>query len=348
MPAFKPAKFVTLDGGTRILASIYSPKCHLARIREVVLDGPGYGTLSLELGGKMMVLEVREAAALSRLFSPGVVRDFSRSARSPLFVRLLRSSSISERFAERDTVGDALNYAFRTLSKSGSRSDYVYRSALTEKILLGRHSLRTATMLHELRSGRSKADVVVLNGTSTAYEIKSERDSLSRLSAQLDDYRSVFGSVNVVTAESHLHKVLEVAPEDVGVITLSGRRRLQTARPARDLPGRVDPSKILDILQVDEAIEIVKYLGGRVPTVPNTRLRHELKSIFSVMKPAVAHNAMVQTLRVRRSQSRLSSFLDEVPFSLRSASLAAKPSQKDQKNILKAVRTPLQHAFDWE
>ena len=294
------------------------------------------------------MVDVNEAAALSRLFSPGVLRDFSRTASSPLFARLLRSTRIVKQVPECSTVGGALDEAYRILSRAGARSDYVYRSALTEKILLGRHSLRTATMLHEVRSGKSKADVVVLNGTATAYEIKSERDSLSRLDMQLNDYRSVFASVNVVTAEAHLQKVLQVAPEDVGVITLSSRQRLQTARAAQNLPERTDPLRILDLLQVAEAVEIIERLGGSVPAVPNTRLRNELRSIFCEIEPAAAHEAMVRTLCARRSQSNLAMFVKRLPPSLRAASLAAKPALRDQENILQAVETPLPIAFNWK
>lgn len=58
----------------------------------------------------------------------------------------------------------------------------------------------------------SKADSVVLNGTSTVYEIKTEFDNLSRLPQQLTDYSKVFDHINVVTHERGVAAVLAAAP----------------------------------------------------------------------------------------------------------------------------------------
>lgn len=73
------------------------------------------------------------------------------------------------------TVGDVFDQAFEILKVAGQRDEYIYRAAISQKILMGTHSLRTASMLNEFRAGSSKADLVILNGTATVYEIKSER-----------------------------------------------------------------------------------------------------------------------------------------------------------------------------
>jgi hypothetical protein len=62
------------------------------------------------------------------------------------------------------------------LKRSGLRDKYVYKAALTQRVLMGKHSLRTACMLSEFRVGDRKADITILNGTTTVYEIKSDRD----------------------------------------------------------------------------------------------------------------------------------------------------------------------------
>ncbi|MEI9986083.1 MAG: sce7726 family protein [Aliidongia sp.] len=63
----------------------------------------------------------------------------------------------------------------------GCATNIFIAPSVTQKILMGKHSLRTASMLNEFRAGSCKADLVILNGTATVYEIKSERDSLTRL-----------------------------------------------------------------------------------------------------------------------------------------------------------------------
>ena len=294
-----------------------------------------------------MELNKSEASALSRLFSAAVLRDFSKEARSPQFTRLLRHTRLSAHMPHGATVGTALDEAFNLLSKSKFRDDYVYRSAITEKILLGRHNLNTATLLNEVRAGSCKADVVVLNGTSTAYEIKSERDSLTRLKNQIENYRRVFAAVNVVVGKSHLSGVLEIASEDVGVITLSERYTFQTVRAPQNHPERVIPTMILDILRLDEATAILSCLGHEIPNVPNTKIRSELRRIFAKLEPMAVHNEMVKTLKASRSQAGLASFVNSIPNSVRAASIAANPTLKNRVRIKEAVDTPLIEALAW-
>lgn len=85
--------------------------------------------------------------------------------------RLLELSEMPHRCGDNATVGDALDSAFDVLKTAGLRDEYVYRAAITHKILLGTHSLNTACMLNEFRVGVCKADVAILNGTATVYEI---------------------------------------------------------------------------------------------------------------------------------------------------------------------------------
>jgi hypothetical protein len=295
-----------------------------------------------------MKLGQTEASALSRLFSAGILRDFGQHGRSALFTRLLEHTSVTPRARLDATVGDAFDDAFNLLKARGVRDDYVYRSAITQKVLLGRHSLRTATLLNEMRAGACKADVVVLNGTSTAYEIKSERDSLTRLSNQLDNYRKVFATVNVVVGATHLLEVLNATPDDVGVITLSNRFRLHWEREPQDRPDRTSPSTIFEVLRTEEACSVLRSIGLEVPSVPNTRIRHELGRIFADLDPTVAHEQMVRELKRSRSQVGLTDFISSIPVSLRAASLAAKPDSKRRIRIKQAVDTPLAEALTWK
>ena len=111
------------------------------------------------------MLNPTQLSALSRMFSSSVISEIAKKGQSPLFSRLLSEASVFE-FDDTDnvTIGDAFDTAFSLLRRSGLRNEYVYRSALIRNVLLGRHSLRTASMLTEFRIGSSKADMVILNG----------------------------------------------------------------------------------------------------------------------------------------------------------------------------------------
>ncbi|MBD8061020.1 sce7726 family protein [Oceanitalea stevensii] len=288
-----------------------------------------------------------ELSALSRLFSATVFRELAKQGHSQLAGRLLSQSRLPQPMNSSLTLSDVLDQAFQALKVSGCRDEYVYRSALINKIVLGRHSLRTATVLNELRAGRCKVDAAVLNGTSTAYEIKSERDSLGRLADQVENYRNVFASVNILTSSVHLKHVLSTMPEDVGVMVLTDRYTLRTVRTPKNLPERTSPTTILESLRSNEAASVLGELGIRAPSVPNTQLREALREEFSMLDPIAAHGAMVSTLKRTRSQYDLSSFINRLPPSLRAAGLATKLNAQERARIIDTLNAPAATALHW-
>jgi len=288
-----------------------------------------------------------ELAALTRMFSAAVIRELGRNGRSALFARLLAQSGVAPQMPREATVGDVFDRAFRLLRSLGNRDEYVYRSAITQKILLGQHNLRTASMLSEARVGVCKADVVVLNGTATAYEIKSERDSLARLTNQVTAYSEAFAAVNVVTSPSHVRQVLRQIPGWVGVLVLSEKYTLQVERPAVVDAARTDPLAVLDLMRVDEAHRVLRSLDIAPPNVPNTQMRGALRDMFSPLDPALVHTQMVTTLKITRSQSEASDFIKTVPMSLRAALLSVKMNGASERKLMDATSLPISAAFAW-
>ncbi len=213
-----------------------------------------------------------QLSAMTRLFSTGVFREMASKGRSALFTRLFGMTEIGQRCSADATVGDAFDSAFDVLKIAGLRDEYVYRAALTKKVLLGKHSLNTACMLNEFRAGACKADLAILNGTATVYEIKSERDSLARLANQMVNYQKVFASVNVIASESHVSGVLAMVPDHVGVLSLTRRYTIETIRDSVIAPERTCSTTIFESVRTAEARKMLKLLGQDVPDLPNTRL----------------------------------------------------------------------------
>ncbi len=286
-------------------------------------------------------------SALSRLFSSSVYRQLAEKGRSPLFARLLGDAGLLEQKFAFDTVSAAFDSAFEILRKSGQRDEYVYRAALTHKILLGRHSLNTASLLTEFRAGSCKADLAILNGTATVYEIKSERDSLARLENQLLNYRKVFAKIYVVVAEPFVPQIIESTSDDIGIMSLARWNRIKTVREATDQPELVCPATIFESLRSAEAQEILRRLGVAIPEVPNTKLHAAMRERFAVQEPAAVHREMVQTLKRTRSLAPLSSLLSQLPVSLRPAALSVQVRSTDYQRLITAIQTPIDQAIDW-
>lgn len=288
-----------------------------------------------------------QLAALTRLFSATVYREMAKKGSSGLFSRLLRQTGLFEQVSPDATVGNAFDSAFEVLKVAGHRDEYIYRAAISKKVLMGTHSLRTASMLNEFRVGNSKADLVILNGTATVYEIKSERDSLARLAKQVDDYKRVFAKVNVIASEAHIEGVLETVPGDVGVMCLSKRHQITTIREGLECPARICPETVFESLRIAECVTILQAMGVTVPEVPNTQRHSEMRALFARLDPVTLHAEMVQTLKRSRDLSSLSNFVHSLPKSLQAAGLSVSVRPSDRPKLIEAIATPLHTAITW-
>ena len=296
---------------------------------------------------KLADLAADQFAAISRLFSSSVIREMARKGKSPLFARLATQSHLLGAISVSSRVYDLFEAAFFLLKREGYRDEYIYKAALTKNILLGKHSLQTASMLSEFRVGECKADIAILNGTATVYEIKSERDSLTRLERQISAYSTVFAKVYVIAAESHVDKVMGCVPRDVGVMLLNSRQNISIVREAADLPERTSPAAIFDAIRTEEACLILGLHGVSIPRVPNTALHAALRELFVKLDARTAHEGMVQVLKRTRNLLPLADLVSQLPPSLQSAALSVPLRKTDHMRLVDAVNTRVADVMAW-
>ena len=295
----------------------------------------------------MTKLEESQISAISRFFSTTVIQEMARRGKSPLLARLLKDFRLVDMVSELEMVRELFEKAFSFLKRKNCRHEYIYKAALTQKLLLGVHNLQTSAMLSEFRVGNSKADYAILNGTAAVYEIKSERDTLSRLEGQIAAYQKVFAEVNVIAGENHIKAVFDLVPREVGVLILSDRHQISTLREAKKVPERTCPATIFESIQLKEARIILEDLGVKVPNVPNTQLYKELRTRFIKLNAYDAHSGMVKTLKRTRNLISLETLLNDLPPSLQAATLSTSLRKQDYGRLLDAINSPIQDAVMW-
>jgi hypothetical protein len=325
----------------RLILQYLFPFCFIYAIKI------GLGARTSKAKAKMTTFESSQITAISRIFSSSVIREMATKGKSPLFVRLANEAKIFENADDSLNVGELLESAFSILKEKSHRHEYVYKAALTKKILLGRHSLGTASMLTEFRIGDCKADLVILNGTGTVYEIKSERDSLSRLERQIAAYRDVFATVYVIAGANHLDSIFKIVPQDVGVLLLSNRYQITEKRLALVRPDRTNSAAIFDSIRLSEAKQILIQTGVKVPHVPNTELHGVLRERFVKLPSQLAHKEMVSVLKKTRDLMPLIDLVDQLPICLQSAALTISLRKVDRLRLLQAVNAKLSEAKRW-
>ena len=263
---------------------------------------------------------------LSTLFSSAFLDAVARDAHHKNFNYLLKESGVLNSIKSTAQLSGVLSSVYDHLL-SHYRCEYIYKNVIATNILLGRHSLNTSTLLTEFRVGNSKADVVIINGTSTVYEIKTELDSLDRLENQINSYLNVFDKVFVVTHAGNVEKMEALLDVRVGIIVLSKQHSLRTEREAISNKANVSSATIFDSLQMKEYKVIIEQVYGCVPTVPNTQIYTECRKLFSKLSPIEAHDHMLRVLRERRFESHQLQLIKDAPRALKMLFLSKKLSK---------------------
>lgn len=81
---------------------------------------------------------------------------------------------------------------------------------------------------------KRRADLLKINGSTHAYEIKSDLDNLKRLTSQISDYHETFDKVTLVTTKKHLKSARNHIKPYTGIILITSNE-IKHIRPARSL-----------------------------------------------------------------------------------------------------------------
>ncbi|MGL4697165.1 sce7726 family protein [Enterococcus larvae] len=143
-------------------------------------------------------------------------------------------------------------------------------------------------------SGKARADIVAVNGHVSAYEIKSDYDSLKRLQSQVAEYDLNFERNYIVTGIKFSEKVKELVPDYWGIILVSGdtpkNLKIHFVRQAKLNPN-VSFSNFLSILTSDQ----VKYLARETTIFSKKYSKKEIQKMFKQEVIAVFSDILSDT-----------------------------------------------------
>lgn len=281
------------------------------------------------------------------------LRLLSRAYTRPMLTQLARTGNarpVTDLLLAHGQVGDdaavlrleeLFERGWRLLAAS-YRNEYVYKNELATRLVFKRHSPRTASFQLELRVGSSIADVVVANGTTTAYEIKTEFDTARRLTSQTNDYLNAFDNVYVVTHPAHVGRYERELDARVGLIVLSERHALTPYREASANAENVDPRTIFRCMRREEYIGAIESYIGAVPVMPNGLIGTYCETLFKQLTAAQAHSAFIKALKSRTTDQSHVDFVSRLPSSLRALGYATPLSGRQRASLLASLAKSIQ------
>lgn len=146
-------------------------------------------------------------------------------------------------------------------------NDKLIRSALKKNLENIYSKDLHAKIIEELgiTHGAARVDIAVVNGILHGYELKSDLDTLYRLSEQIRIYNSVLDKITLVVGKNHLHEAVKIIPDWWGIIIAkivnsSDVVSFYNIREASDNPLR-DSVAIAKLLWRVEALNILEKNG---------------------------------------------------------------------------------------
>lgn len=130
-----------------------------------------------------------------------------------------------------------------------------------------RHRKSTASFIGEelgVCRGAVRADLAVVNGLLHCYEIKSDRDSLRRLSTQVAVYSDVFDKITIVVGSRYIAGVRKILPRWCGILKVSRQDRTLSVQSIREpQPNtKVKASKLVEFLWRDDALQMLRRVDA--------------------------------------------------------------------------------------
>lgn len=111
------------------------------------------------------------------------------------------------------------------VNKQISTNDKIIRAALLavlekdiKKINLNDNHHSKIFEEFSISHGLARIDIAVINDILHGYEIKSDRDTLKRLSEQMNEYNDVFDKITLVVGKCHLYNAINIIPDWWGIV----------------------------------------------------------------------------------------------------------------------------------
>ena len=121
------------------------------------------------------------------------------------------------------------------MAELANRSEDRVKAAIIDRLIDNAYVDADSVLISEMTVANwsRRADVVLANGRLWAFEVKSDVDSLSRLSGQIEVFSRYFEKLTIVVAERFESAALAMAPTGVGLWTVNAHGALRQRVPPR-------------------------------------------------------------------------------------------------------------------
>lgn len=236
------------------------------------------------------------------------------------------------------TYLDYIRFIYSELAKK-YRNEYFYKNSFINQLLLKEYGVKNTVAINEFRVGNSIADIVLFNGASKAFEIKTEFDSNKRLKGQIADYTKIFDECYIITDESLVAKYA-AENDSVGIIAL---KRLPRSFKLVEYRGagkneKIDPSTLIRCVRTAEYKQIISDYFGELPDMNSFNMFDVCSSLIKQIPPQELKQLFINTIKKRKTNTVL---LKTYEKELRQLALAMQINEKKYQYLIEKLNKPI-------
>lgn len=237
------------------------------------------------------------------------------------------------------TYLDYLKYVYSVLALN-YQNEYIFKNEFLNDWLISEIGEDNSKIFSEFRVGNSVADLVMFNGCSKVFEIKTEFDSDFRLPLQLENYKKAFNQIYLIVPETKL-RFYEKYDSTIGLITFNSVNvnSFEISRKASNNP-EIDPQTIMSILHTNEYKSIVKQHFGYLPEMTSFSQFKICSELICKIPNNELNKLFISQIKKRGDNEALST---RYYREFNQLFLALKMNRTNKKKMIDILKTPLQY-----
>ncbi len=249
-------------------------------------------------------ISINQLRDYSSLFSRNVVSSWMKNDFQSINIKIQRYDK-KWLDSNRATYMDYIKYVYKVL-ESKYQNEYIFKNTFLNEWLIKEIGHDNSQVFSEFRVGNAIADLVMFNGTSKAFEIKTEMDSPKRLDFQLENYRKVFNEIYLILPQSKVTQY-QHCDKEIGIITFSpdAKEKFQVHRKsiANEI---VDKDTIMKILHTHEYKSMARKHYGLLPPMTSFNQFEVCRELLFGIPNAQLNSYFIKFMKARQQGNALS------------------------------------------
>lgn len=232
-----------------------------------------------------------------------------------------------------------IKHAYSVLEKN-YQNEYLLKNTFLTKWLIDEIGETDSKVFSEFRVGESIVDLAMFNGTSKAFEIKTQYDSDTRLEGQIRDYKKIFNQVYLIIPDSKL-AVYEKFRQDVGIILFNSNSNVPFrifCKPVFE--KELNPNSIMEVLHTEEYKKIVMNYYGELPRMTSFNQYNICSDLIKSIPKERLNKLYISTIKKRNDSISLYS---RNHTELNQISLALKLKKNERNVLINNLKTPINY-----